>query len=119
MHTPPHANAGLKIDDYRRHRCTGTHTSARDLLVCAITALTRDEVHGDGSYALIHESRIYRQTRHGEKFTAYYRVNLYPTEAALAAAYAEQQRAHARTGKCSAKCHGMPRAVRVVLPGGA
>jgi hypothetical protein len=109
----------IRIDDYRRHRCARTHQTPAALLVCAITSLTRDEVHGDGSYALIHESRTYRQTRHGEKFTAFYRVNLYPTEAALVAAHAEQQRAHARTGKCSAKCHGMPRAVRVVLPGGA
>ena len=100
------------IDRYTRHRCNLDHATAKELLVCAIRSLTRDEVNGEGEYALIHESRVYR----GERLTAFYRVHLFPTEAALLDARNEHVREHStRTGKCSRGCSGMPRAVKVVL----
>lgn len=106
----------LDIDPYSRHRCDQKHRTAKELLVCAIRALTRDEVIGEGEYALIHESRVYVKRQYGDRFTAFYRVNLFPTEAKLLDAWNEQVTAHAtRTGKCSGRCWGMPRAVKVVL----
>jgi hypothetical protein len=104
----------LIIDRYR-HRCTIKHQTSRELLVHAIRALTRDEVFGEGEYALIHESRVYRKSLSGDRFTAFYRVNLFETEAEMAAAWDEQVTAHAVRAKCSNTCQGMPRAVRVVL----
>ena len=104
------------IDRYTRHRCALAHATAKELLVCAIRSLTRDEVSGEGDYALIHEFRTYHKASYGERFTAFYRVDLFQTEAELLDAKNAQERAHTnRTGRCSDRCWGRPRAVKVVL----
>lgn len=104
----------IEIKTWSHHRCGSVHRTTKAFLVCAMRSLTRDEVSGEGEYALIHESRHHYSNQYGQHWTSYYRVRLFQSRTELAAAYAEQDSIHA-DGPCSGTCWGMPRAVRVEL----